>query len=246
MFLYLPGERHQVIMDVQALEILSAAHDGSAPSNWVILPLRRERVVRSMLEWGVGILLGLGLFTGLFLATWPENFTNGAAGAIITGLMLVVLGFLGFGSLWLFLADLRRLLRANRSIIVLTPNVFCKQEGGKIDLVPLEEIAHITIRGTAVPTNRASWATYNVPASVRIDPEDRRIPNSFGLGRMVWGSASARDRSKNRRGPTSVAFVDLRTEKQIIVTNDHSYAHPYELGETLRSFVEARLERGEE
>jgi hypothetical protein len=230
-------------MDAQALEILSAARAGSAPSNWVILPLRREQVLRTMLEWGIGILLGLGLFIGLFLATWPENFINGVTGAIITGLMLAVLGFLGFGSLWLFITDARRLLRANRSIVVITPDVYCKQEGDKIDLVPLEEIAHITVRGTQAPTSHSSWATYNAPASSRIDPEDRQIPNSFGLGRMVLGSASARDRSKNRRGPTSVAFVDLRTDKQIVVTNDHSYAHPYELGETLRSYVEARLAR---
>lgn len=230
-------------MDAQALDILSAARDGSAPSNWVILPLRRERVVRTMLEWGIGILLGLGLFIGLFLSTWPENFTSGVTGAIITTLMLAVLAFLGFGSLWLFIADVRRLLRADRSIIVITPDAYCKQEGDKVDFVPLEEIAHITVRGTEAPTSRSSWAMYNAPASARIDPEDRQIPNSFGLGRMAWGSASARDRRKNRRGPTSVAFIDLRTDKQIVVTNDHSYAHPYELGETLRSYVEARLER---
>jgi hypothetical protein len=65
------------------------------------------------------------------------------------------------------------------------------------------------------------------------------------MGRLVLGSSSARDRSKNRRGPTSVAFVDLRTDKQVVVTNDHSYAHPFELGETLRSYVEARLARTE-
>ena len=230
-------------MDAQADEILSTARDGSAPSNWVILPLRRERVMRTMLEWGIGVLLGLGLFIGLFLATWPENFTNSTTGAIITSLMLAVLGFLGFGSLWLFIADVRRLLRANRSIVIITPDVFCKQEGGKVALVPLEEIAHITIRGTQAPTSHSSWSTYNAPASSRIDPEDRQIPHSFSMGRLVLGSSSARDRSKNRRGPTSVAFVDLRTDKQIIVTNDHSYAHPYELGETLRSYVEARLER---
>ena len=92
-------------MEAQAEQILSTARDGSAPSNWVVLPLRRERVIRTMLEWGIGILLGLGLFTGLFLATWPENFTNGTTGAIITSLMLAVLAFLGFGSLWLFVAD---------------------------------------------------------------------------------------------------------------------------------------------
>ncbi len=242
-FFYPLKKGPQALMDAQALDILSAARDGSAPSNWVILPLRRERVVRTLLECGIGILLGLGLFIGLFLSTWPENFTSGVTGAIITTLMLAVLAFLGFGSLWLFIADVRRLLRADRSIIVITPDAYCKQEGDKVDFVPLEEIAHITVRGTEAPTSRSSWAMYNAPASARIDPEDRQIPNSFGLGRMVWGSASARDRRRNRRGPTSVAFIDLRTDKQVVVTNDHSYAHPYELGETLRSFVEARLER---
>jgi hypothetical protein len=232
-------------MDAQALDILSTARDGSAPSSWVILPLRRPHLVRSMLEWSLGILLGLGLFMALFLATWPENFINGATGAIITSLLLAVLAFLGFGSLWLFITDLRRYLAANRSLIVITPNVFCKQEGNKIELVPLEEIAQISVRGSEAPTNRASWAMYNASASSRVDPADREVSNSFGVGRLFFGSANARERSKQRRGPTSVSFIDLRTQKQVVVTNDSAYAHPYELGETLRSYVDARLDRGE-
>jgi hypothetical protein len=232
-------------MDDQAQEIVSAARAGSAPSNWVILPLRREHLLRSMLEWSLGVLLGVGLFIGFFWAAWPDNFTNGAGGAVISGLILAILGFLGLGSLWLLISDLRRYLRAHQSLIIITPDVFLKQEGSKVDLVPLEEIAHITVRGTQAPTHRASWAMYQAASGGRIDPEDRQVPNSFGMGRLMFGSANARERRRQRRGPTSVAFIDLRTDKQVVVTNDHAYAHPFELGETLRSYVEARLERAE-
>ncbi len=221
---------------MEAAEVLSTAHSGSAPSNWVILPLRRNQVLFSILGWAFGVILGLGLFAGLLLAAWPDNFEHGPVGIVITCLFLALFGFIGFGSLWLLAKDALRLRRADRSMIIITPDVYCKEDGNKVDLVPLEEVAYITVRGTKAPNQQASWAAYN--AGPEDDhAEDQQIASNGLMGQMFSG------RRRKPRGPTSVAFVDLRTEKRVVVTEDNSYAHPYELGETLRSYVEARLKR---
>jgi hypothetical protein len=224
---------------MEAAEILSTARSSEAPSDWVILPLRRQQVGLAILGWLVGAVLGLSLFIGLFLATWPDNFEHGAEGIILTSLFLAILGFTGVGSTWLLIKDTLRLLRASRSIIVITPEVYCKQDGRKIDLVPLEEVGYLTTKGTRAPGTRSSWASYAAPQPA-VAPEDRRVSGDNTFGRLFF------PRRRNPRGPTSVAFVDLRNEKRVLVTNDHSYAHPYELGETLNAYVENRMRKIEE
>lgn len=220
---------------MEAAEVLSTAHSGNVPSNWVILPLRRNQVLFSILGWAFGVVLGLGLFAALFAAAWPDNFEHGLPGIIITSLFLALFGFIGFGSLWLLIKDTLRLRRADRSMIIITPDVYCKEDGEKVDLVPLEEVAYITVRGTKAPNQQASWAVYN--AGPETDhAEDQQIATNGPMGQMFG-------RRRKPRGPTSVAFVDLRTERRVVVTEDNSYAHPYELGETLRAYVEARLKR---
>lgn len=222
---------------MEAAEILSTARSTNVPSNWVILPLQRRQVGLSILGWAAGALVGLVLFIGLFLSTWPDNFEHGAGGIIITSLFLALLAFTGVGSLWLLIQDARRLLRADQSMIVITPEVYCKQDGKKIDLVPLEEVGYITTKGTRAPATHASWAVYNAPAPA-YDPDDQKAPNAV---RQMFIP-----RRRKPRGPTSVAFVDLRNDKKIQVTSDNSYGHPYEVGETLNAYVEARLRKMEE
>jgi hypothetical protein len=221
---------------MEAAEIMSTAQSNDVPSNWVVLPLRRNQVGFSILGWAVGVVLGLGLFAGLFAAAWPDNF-HSVAGAIITSFFLALLGLTGFGSLWLLIKDARRWLQADRSMIVITPDVYFKQEAGKSELVPLEEVGFITVRGVKPPNQQASWAAYNAGTDTSSSEEDARIASSGPMGNLFGG------RRRKPRGPTSVAFVDLRTEKRVVVTEDHSYAHPFEIGETLRSYVEARLKR---
>jgi len=222
---------------MEAAEIVSTAHSGNAPSNWVILPLRRNQVLLSVLGWAFGGILGLGLFAGLLSATWPDNFEHGPAGIIITSLLLALCGFIGFGSLWLLVKDGLRLLRADHSMIVITPDVYCKEDGAKVEVVPLEDVASLSARGAKPPNQRASWAMYNAEREQGINEEDQQIAANGPMGQFFGG------RRRKPRGPTYVAFVDLRTEKRVVVTDDHSYAHPYELCETLRSYVEARLRR---
>ncbi|HEY7348740.1 MAG TPA: hypothetical protein VH599_10530 [Ktedonobacterales bacterium] len=222
---------------MEAAEILSTARSDSAPSNWIILPLRRNQVRFTILGWALGAIMGLGLFIALFLATWPENFEHGAGGIIITGLFLAALGVTGVGSLWLLAKDTRRLLQADQCMIVITPEVYCKQEKNKIDLVPLEEVGFLTTKGSSAPATHASWAIYTTPEAVDRSG-DQKITAGTTAGRMLG-------MRRKPRGPTSVAFVDLRSDKKIQVTNDHSYGHPYEVGGTLSAYVEARLKNME-
>ncbi len=223
---------------MEAAEILSTARSDDVPHNWVILPLRRNQVGLAILGWAVGAILGLTLFVGLFLSTWPDNFEHGAGGIIITSVFLALLAFTGVGSLWLLIKDVLRLFRADQSIIIITPQVYCKQDGKKIDLVPLEEVGYLTTKGSRPPATRATWATYEAPKSA-YDPGNRQISSAGTIRQLVGGRRSP-------RGPTSVAFVDLRNDKKILVTNDHSYGHPYELGQTLQTFVEARMRNMED
>ncbi len=224
---------------MEAAEILSTARSSDVPSNWVVLPLRRRQVGLSILGWLVGTVMGLGLFISLFLATWPDNFEHGPTGVIITSVFLAILAFTGVGSLWLLIKETGRLLRADRCLIVITPHVYCKQDGNKIDLVPLEEIGNLVTKGASAPGTRASWATYSPPKPA-VDAEDRRV-SSANPGRQLFSF-----RRRNPRGPTSVSFIDLRSDKKVLVTDDHSYAHPYELGATLSSYVEARMRNMED
>ncbi|HLW01722.1 MAG TPA: hypothetical protein VKT82_23900 [Ktedonobacterales bacterium] len=224
---------------MEAAEILSTARSSDVPSSWVVLPLRRRQVGLSILGWIVGTVMGLGLFIGLFLATWPDNFEHGAASIIVTGFFLALLVFTGIGSFWLLIRETMRLFRADRSIIVITPYMYCKQDGDKIDLVPLEEVGYLTTKGTTAPGTRASWATYNAPKAT-VDAADQDISSTNSVRRLFTF------RRRNPRGPTSVSFIDLRTDKRVMVTDDHSYAHPFELGATLSSYVEARMRNMED
>jgi hypothetical protein len=217
---------------MEAAEILSTARSGSAPSNWVILPLRRNQVALAMAGWVLGTVMGLGLFIALFLATWPDNFERGTVGIIITSFFLAILAFTGVGSLWALLVDGLRLLRADQSIIVITPDTYCKQDGNKITLVPLEEIGYVTTTGVRSPNKQSSWAMHRPASAPNYDPEDRQVSATGVVGRFFGFR-------RKPHGPISVAFVDMRTNKKVVVTSDHSYAHPYELGETLSWYVEA-------
>ena len=186
--------------------------------------------------------MGLVLFAGLLAAAIPDNYESGVGAAIVTTFFLALLGFIGLACLWYLIKDGMHLAHADRSIIVITPDVYFKQEGDKTDLVPLEDISYLTTRGARPPNKRSSWAAYNAPPEPAYDAEDRQISAaaSMGMGSMLYG------RRSRPRGPTAVGFVDLRTDKKVVVTTDSSYAHPYELGETLRRYVDARLRKMDE
>jgi len=221
---------------MQAEEILTTAKanvNADLPHGWIVLPLLRQRLVMAMFWWVIGMIMGLGLFAFVASTVIPNNYTHGAGLAIFSTLILVVTLFVGLGSLVLLIADMRRLQEASEHIIVLTPNDIVKQEGKKVTHVPLLDVLNVTARGAPPPDRKISD-----------EPAIRNIPNSsenmlgFLVGRGAVGRGYQYRRSRMRT-PTTLAFIDARTNKEVVILNDGVYGDPFTIAELLRQYVDA-------
>src|ERR1051326_2616096 len=217
-------------MDPQ--EILMQANMGDElPGGWIVFPLQRDKVKLGLVGWLFGVVVGLGLFAFIANIVIPINYQHGAWPAFVTTLLLAVLLFVGLGSAWTFIADVRRLRQADKHLIVITPQDFVKQEGDKLIHVPLVYVRHVTARGTPPPDRTLENAR-----------ADRQIS---GVGENVLGffagrgftPSGARWRRKRMRTPTSLAFVDSRTDNEVIVTSDGSYGDPFLIAALLKQYA---------
>jgi hypothetical protein len=137
---------------MEADEILTRAKSSDGPPHgWIVLTLVRRQVITGIVGWVFGIFIGLGLFVAVAFTVIPNNYQHGATPAVLTSLFLGILLFIGLGSLWSTYVDTRRLIDADRQIIVITPDDFVKQEGNKVIHVPLANVRHVTARGTPPP-----------------------------------------------------------------------------------------------
>src|SRR5574340_1391136 len=116
----------------EATEILERAKSEGSPANWIVLPIQRNKLLTGIFGWAAGIVMGFGLFAFIGSIVIPYNYELGAFSAIFTTLVLGAVLFIGVGSLWSMITDIRRLRRAGRYIIVITPDEFVQQEGDKI------------------------------------------------------------------------------------------------------------------
>lgn len=219
---------------MEADEILIQAKTSSQPPHgWIILPLLRRKVAVGLVGWTVGTLLGLGLFAAVASIVIPANYQHGALGALFTTLLLVLLLFIGGGSLWTLIADVRRLRRADSYLIVITPEDFVKQEGTKIVHVPLANVRYVTARGKA-PADRAPTEGNGV----------RHVPSvgegiaGFFFGRGFIPSGEGTNR-KRLRTPTSLAFIDTRTDREVTVVTDEAYGDPFLIAAFLKQYAAA-------
>src|SRR5436189_3162237 len=194
---------------MESSEIITRARtEGERPPGWVVLPLSRNNVLVSVLGWLTGVVLGLGLFGIMAYSVIPHNYQYGIIAALITTLFLGFLLFVGLGSLWAMIMDTRRLLQADKYLIVITPNEFIKQEGEKIIHVPLMYVRHVTARGAPPPDQ-----------DVLSGQREKTIPNAgenftgFFFGRGFTPSGMRR-RRKRMRTPTTLAFIDSRTDSE--------------------------------
>jgi len=217
---------------VNAEEILEKVRVNTAPPDgWVVLPLSRTKVLLGIAGWFLGIVLGLGLFMIVAMTVIPSNFQHGPAIATFTVALLVVLLFVGLGSIWQIIVDVRRLLEAEKHVIVITPQDFVKQEGNKIITVPLMYIRYVTARGARPPD--------------RTVPKEPMIAHVPGMGERLSGFAlghsatreGARQHRRRRRTPTTLAFVDTRTDDEVVVLNDGSYGDPFMIAALLKQYA---------
>lgn len=216
----------------ESSEILMQARTGpDAPQGWIVLPLLRNKVAWGIVGWFFGTLLGLGLFALLASIVIPYNYQHGVVAALFSTILLAIPLFIGLGSLWSFVVDVRRLRQADKHLIVITPEAFVKQEGDKFIHVPLAYVRHVTARGTPAPDRTLENAR-----------ADRQIS---GVGENVLGffagrgftPSGARWRRKRMRAPTSLAFIDSRTDNEVIVTSDGSYGDPFLIAALLKQYA---------
>ncbi len=226
-------------MAMDASEILMQARSGQdAPHGWVVLPLLRSKLITGMLGWVLGIALGLGLFTLLAFIVIPYNYEHGTFAAVFSTILLGVLLFIGLGSLWSLFVDIQRLRNLDKHIIIITPDAFVKQEGDKVIHVPLMYVRHVTARGAAPPEQ--AHASLN-GRSGGADRMDRAMPSAGEnfMGFFAGGgftSSGMRWRRKRMRTPTTLAFVDSRDDREIIVATDSSYGDPFTIAALLKQY----------
>lgn len=219
---------------MEAEEILMQSRSGSElPHGWIVFPLLRSKVLLGIAGWIFGIILGLGLFGLVANIVIPFNYQRGWFAATFSTVLLGILLFIGLGSVYLLIADIRRLSQAQKHIIVITSDDFVKQEGDKIIQVPLAHVRHVTARG--------------LPPPDRTPPtrEERSLRNIPGVGEGAMGfffgrglsSSGTRWRRKRMRTPTSLAFIDARTDSEVTVVTDEAYGDPFAIGGLLKQYA---------
>jgi hypothetical protein len=222
---------HEENTAMESSEILEKVRASSTlPQGWVILPLSRRDVIISMLGWATGILLGFGLFAAMAISTIPHNYHYGIIPALITTIFLVFFLFVGCGSLWSLFLDARRLIQADKHVIVITLDTFVKREGNTIINVPLMHVQHVTARG-APPPDRSANSAENT-----LNPSMAENVLSLFAGRGMT-SSGMRWRLKRMRTPTTLAFVDSRTESEVLVVDDKSHGDPFMIAALLKQYV---------
>ncbi len=223
---------------MEADAILTHARANSKSHGWVIFPLLRKKIAIGLVGWAFGILLGLGLFVAMFSVVVPYNYQQGLLFAVITTLILAVLLFIGLGSLWTLISDIRRLMQIDRHIMVLTPDEFVKQEGNKIMHVPLIYMRHVTARGLPPPDRTPPSSQGQVVKQI---PSGGENMLGFLLGRGLVPSG-ARWLRRRKRTPTSLGFVDTRTNEEVIIVNDGAYGDPFMIAAFLKQYAASAQE----
>jgi hypothetical protein len=222
---------------MEASEILARAKEGQeAPEGWIVLPLQRNRVLLGLIGWIFGAFLGLALFILLFPIMVPYDYHNIFSG-IASSFFLGILLFVGLGSLWCLFTDMRRLLNARDYLIVITPEDFVQQQGSKVVHVPLASVRYVTARGRPQPDRTP-------PREHQLSQVGSSGENLLGFvfGRGITQTAGERRRAMSMRTPTSLAFIDSRTNKEVVVTTDHAYGDPFLIAAFLKQYV-ARVQQ---
>jgi len=113
---------------------------------------------------------------------------------------------------------------------VITPEDFVKQEGSKIIHVPLTYVRHVTARGKA-PVDRTAPKEHGVRQVSSVG--DNITGLFFGRGMTPSGMRYRRNRM---RTPTTLAFVDDRDEREIVVVTDAAHGDPFMIAALLKQY----------
>jgi hypothetical protein len=217
---------------MEAEEILVQARANTeARNDWIVLPLLRNKVIVGMVGWAFGMLVGFGLLAFIAPIVIPNNYEHGIVAALFTTFLLGIFLFIGIGSAWSLIVDAGRLRNADKYLIVITPEDFVKQEKQKVTHVPLTCVRHVTARGVPPPERSTSRGN-----TVRDIPGVGENVTSFFLGRGLVPSGQ-RWLRRRRRTPTSLAFIDTRTDEEVIVVTDGAFGDPFMIAAQLKRYV---------
>jgi hypothetical protein len=206
--------------NVQA--IIDRARSGDTPGDWNVWSLRRDVVGRDIWSWAGIAAFGFLLFLPAAHVMIPDNFQGDAGKEVISVIILGVLGFMAFGALYLFIADFQRLRQWGEYLLIMTPDDYIKVEPRRITHVPMDRIDSITLKG------------------VRVEQEPTSETEVYsGLDRMGVNRIMGAFRRKPKVSP-SLAFRDMRTDAEVIVSRDNSFDDLAALDHVLRLHVSAK------
>ena len=212
-------------MDAQA--ILETARSNNVPDSWNVWPLRVERVRRSALGWGACSLVGFILLVPIILATVPYDFTHGVGLSIFATVLLALVGAVAFGSLAISIYDVWRLRHANEYLLVVTPDDYLRVgPADKQTHVPIEDIAHVTMRGVRV----------NAPYDAMREADFSNMSPWKRMSRVAGNFYSPR---QPKRAPV-LAFLDMRTNTEVVVATDNSFDEIATLEQVISYLVDAK------
>ena len=222
---------------MEAAEILERARSSGeeTPPGWLVLPLLKSKLTSGLIGWIVGTIVGFGLFAFIASVTIPYNFERGFFTACFATVLMLMTLFIGAGSALSGITDIRRLRHIERYLIVVTPDDFVKQEGDKIVHVPLTHVRYVTARG-APPPDRSTPRN-----AMRDVPGAGENVAGFIFGRAFFPSGQ-KVRRKRMRTPTTLAFLDTRTDTEVVVATDNSYGDTFEIAAYLKQYA-ARLQQ---
>jgi hypothetical protein len=207
--------------DTEIQRLLAAARAESLPSGWFVWHLRRGRVMRSALVWLVIALFGFVLLVPVVLATIPSNFESGTPLAFLTIILLAVFVALAIGGSMLCIGDFTRYFRADEYLLVMTPEDFLKVTPFRTIHVPMTAVAYVTLKGVAPP-----------PAPGPTGP-----PTTPFIWSALFGGANASRRAGGLRGAPSLAFMDQRTKRHVVVATDDAFDDLLALNEILTLYA---------
>jgi hypothetical protein len=219
---------------MEATEILEKARaGGELPNGWIVLPLLRNKVRLSILGWITGAIVGFGFFALMTPLMIPHNYLYGFFPALISTVILGIVLFIGIGSVWQIIVDTRRLLKADKHIIVITPDEFVMQDGEDIIHVPLMYVRHITARGIVPPDRTAPKE-----AVVSNMPHAGENLTGLMLGRGLIPTMSKwRARRRVKHTPSTLAFVDSRTDTEVIIKDYNLYGDPSTIATLMQEYA---------
>ena len=212
-------------MDAQA--ILATARSGNAPGTWVVWRLRRDYMRNSILKWLAVCIVGFLLFIPATLSIIPGILALRGFAFVFSGIILLALASLAFGALGIVVYDTWRLLHADDYWLVVTPDEYVKYTpGGKVTQVPLQSIESITLKGVKAPIETAET------------PFDG---TAVGLNPLMRGTISSARYRRQRAGSASLAFIDTRTGREVLVASDASFDNLAGIEYVLSMQVDAKL-----